>query len=350
MLIFALIASRLPFMANVLIGEEGTHAYLVLGPRPVINGDDALFLARLDGKDILLFVDRNVLIYQFLDVVGRGIGQILPSCREFTMACVSLHARFPFLAIFLGGLAVAFLGVRRHLAFDRPWMLAAQMLVFLYLCTTPLLVGGSIQPQIDGALGVLIVATAAALLLSVQEHDKTYRTVAAAFLAGMAGALGKNEWAIALAASAGTVIVLLAGLTLIAQPEHRDWNSLRRGLALCVAVIAGIVACQGLLYLYSPRTFLAGINVMFRIAGLKLSIVDQIARSWDVVYPVYLASALSLILIALRLRAYCLTRPALVILTGWAALTVIGYTYSGFSGDGFPRYLSEVSGDLLGRC
>jgi len=230
-LALAVVAYRLPFLSNVLIGEEGTHAYLVLGPRPVINGDDALFLARLDGKDILLFVDRNVLIYQFLDVVGRGIGQILPSCREFTMACVSLHARFPFLAIFLGGLAVAFLGVRRHLAFDRPWMLAAQMLVFLYLCTTPLLVGGSIQPQIDGALGVLIVATAAALLLSVQEHDKTYRTVAAAFLAGMAGALGKNEWAIALAASAGTVIVLLAGLTLIAQPEHRDWNSLRRGLA-----------------------------------------------------------------------------------------------------------------------
>lgn len=334
----AVAAYRLPFLSNVLVGEEGTHAYLVMGPRPVISGDDALFLARLDGKDILLFVDRNVLIYQFLDVVGRGIGQLLPSCGEFAIACVSFHARFPFLVIFLGGLAVAFVGVRRHLAFDRPWVLAAQTLIFLYLCTTPLLVGGSIQPQIDGALGVLIFATAAALLLSVTEHDKLYRTVAAAFIAGMAGALGKNEWAIALAASAGAVIILLPALALIARPEQRDWNSVRRGLALCVSIIAGIAACQALLYLYSPRTFMAGIDVMFRIAGLKLSIMDQIARSWDVVYPVYLASALSLIAIACRLRAYCLTQPALVILAGWAALTVIGYTYSGFSGDGFPRY------------
>lgn len=332
------VAYRLPFMSNILVGEEGTHAYLVMGPQPVIKGDDGLLVARLDGEDLVLFIERSVLIYQFLDVVGRGIEHLLPACRELSFACVSFHARFPFLVIFMGGVLVVLFGARRYLALDRPRVFAVQMLVLLYLVSTPLMVGGAVQPQIDGALGVLIVATAAGLLLALRGQTQTMRIFVLAFAGGLAGALGKNEWAIALAGAAVITALLAAGLTALTRPRQRDWGAVKRAGLISAAIVLGIVACQFLLYVYSPRTYLGGLDVMFRIAGMKLSIADQIARAWDLAHPVILACGLSLILIAMRLRDYCLRQPSLVIIAGWASIILIGYVYSGWSGDGFPRY------------
>ena len=330
-------AYRVPFLSNVLVGEEGTHAYLVTGPQPVIVGDDALLIARLNGKDILAFVERNILLYQFLDVVARRAGQLLPLCHESTIACVSLRARAPFLIVFLAGLLVALFGVRRYLACDRPRVLMAQFLILFYVLSAPLLVGGSVQPQIDGALGVLIAAMSASILLSLKRRAPPFRYIAA-FVGGAAGALGKNEWAIALAASAATVAALSAGLTLAVKPNQRDWRAVRQGLAVCITIVTGIIVCQWLLYLYSPRTFMGGIDVMFRIAGMRLSIVDQLTRGWGLAHPVFLACGLMLVLITVRLKEYCLQQPSLVVVAGWAAIIVVGYVYSGFSGDGFQRY------------
>jgi hypothetical protein len=278
-----------------------------------------------------------VLLYQFLDVVARRISQLLPECREFSVQCVSFHARLPFLVIFLAGWVIALFGVRRYFACDRPRVLMVQFLILLYALSAPLLVGSSIQPQIDGALGVLIVAASAALLLSSNWYSPPFRYVAA-FAAGLAGALGKNEWAIALAASAVTVVALSTGLTLAIKPDQRDWRAARQGLSICVAIVTGIAVCQLLLYLYSPRTFMGGIDVMTRIAGLKLSIVDQLSRSWGLAHPVFLVCGFMLALIAFRLKDCCLKQPAVVIVAGWAAIIVTGYVYSGWSGDGFPRY------------
>ncbi len=338
-LIFVIVVAawRLPFLSNVLVGEEGTHAYLVLGPHPVIVDDNDGFIARVDGKDILESLQRSVLLYQFLDIVARQFGLLLPPCRDDSIACISLHGRAPFLAVFLAGLLAALFAVRRYLAFDRPWTLAVQLLIFFYILCAPLVVGGSIQPQIDGALGVLIVTSSAALLLSSKEHPVPYCYLAA-FAGGLVGALGKNEWAIALAGSAVALALLSAGLTLASAPNQRDWKAVRQGRALCIAILTGIIICQWLLYLHSPSAFIAGLDVMLRINAMRLSIIELVRDSWNLLYPVFLACGMMLVLIAIRLKQYCLKQPSVVIVAGWAAIIVVGYVYSGWTGDGFERY------------
>src|SRR5450759_1046149 len=106
-LVGAVGALRIPFLSNVLIGEEGSLSYLVLGPTRVVHGLDAVIAGRIDGIDRLIFPEHNILMYEFLDIVGRQIGQLLPLCRDGSMDCTTIQARSPFFILFLCGIAVA---------------------------------------------------------------------------------------------------------------------------------------------------------------------------------------------------------------------------------------------------
>lgn len=330
-------AFRVPFLSNILIGEEGTFAYLVLGQKPVIHGLDAALVGRIDGIDRLVFPEHNILMYEFLDIVGRGVGRVLPLCRDGSMECTTIEARAPFLALFLLGLAAAMLAVRKWFAFDRPLTLAIQLLVLLYVTSAPLIVGGSIQPQIDGALGVLVLATAAAFLLASDTPRSPARLVWASF-AGIALVVGKNEWALALAGAVFVVLVLAVVFTFNVRSRRWDFAAAAPTFGCCGIILLGVAAGQVLNYLYAPDAYAATFAVMERIDAMKLSALDQLRRTWGLSYPVLLTCGVTLALIAPRLKHYCLHHPVVVIVAGWGAAIVVAYAYSGFSGDGFQRY------------
>ena len=336
----AVAALRVPFLSNVLIGEEGTIAYLVLGPQPVIHGLDAAFAARIDGVDRLIFPEHNILMYEFLDIVGRGLGRLLPLCRDGSMDCTTVEARAPFLVLFMLGLATAMVAIRTWLALDRPLTLAIQLLVLFYVTSAPVVVGGSIQPQIDGGLGVLVVAAAAAFLLASDTPRRPAHLVWASF-GGIALVVGKNEWALALAAAVSVVLVLAVVFSF--DVRSRRWNfAAAPTFRICGIILIGVAAGQMLNYLYAPDAYTATFGVMQRIDAMKLNALEQLRRTSGLSYPIFLTCGVVLALIALRLKHYCLRHPVIVIVAGWGATIAVAYAYSGFSGDGFQRYYAPA--------
>ncbi|HUI96055.1 MAG TPA: hypothetical protein VLX44_09905 [Xanthobacteraceae bacterium] len=348
---------RLPFLTNLLAGEEGSHAYLVVGPKPVINSTDpsiwlgvsdvfpgshayANFVGRLGGRDLLVFMARNLMAYEFLDKGARQINRLLPPCRDLSMRCISVSARLPFLVLFEFGLLVGLLAIRKSFAIDRPRTLAIQLLAIAYLVSAPLVVAASVQPQIDGALGVLVVLSSSAILLQADSLPFRGR-VLAAFAAGAVGSLVKNEWALALAAStlSATLIAVAASFRTSLQRPNTPTRS--QMLGFCLAVLTGIAVCQYLLYLFEPQAFLAGLSIIAHVAGgSNSSIVETLRHNWSLIYPVFIACAGVAGLLSMRLARYCIERPSLAIVSFWAIAVVAGYTYSGGLGDGFPRYYS----------
>lgn len=327
--------TRLPFLQNILVGEEGSFAYLVVGKSPVVHGLDALLVGRIDGVDRLIFPEHNILMYHFIDTVGRFAGSAFALCDDGSQSCTTMQARLPFLLLFLSALAIGIVGLRRWFIHDRPLLLATQFLLLIYIASCPLLVGGSIQPQIDGSLGVLILNMSAAFLLSAGPQSKR-PSLHLLFLSGFVTAAGKEEWALCLLGTLA-VFLLLAGLVTFKIDKGR-YDNIREAIRFIAPVSAGVLLGQGLVYLYAPDAYLAGLSVMHRVNAMGLSVTGQLARTWNLSYPVFLMCTVVLIVIALRLLHYCVHRPGVVIIAGWAASIILGYTYSGFSGDGLQRY------------
>ena len=336
--IVALVAAvRLPFLSNLLLGEEGSHAYLVVGALPVIKGLDAIFIGRLNGVDYLVFPEHNMLMYDFVDTIGRGIGRLVPLCRDDSIACTSTLSRTPFLIMFLIAVVIAFLPLRRWLAVGQPAILAIQALIVLFMLTSPLMVGGSIQPQIDGSVGVMVAAVSAATIISAATLTGRARFLLWS-LGGVASSLGKSEWALALAAALLVTSAIALAASYDKSRHELNWVNARPAVEVCGSILAGILLGQTLVLLRSPTAYLAGFALMREINAMQLSVVAGLRQSWPLAYPVFALACAALLLMALRLRNLCRSRPEIVAITGWACAIAAGYVHSGWSGDGFPRY------------
>jgi hypothetical protein len=342
-ILLALVAAvRLPFLPNIMIGEEGSHAYLVIGPAPVIRGLDALYIGRLNGVDYLVFPEHNILMYDFFDIVGRGLGRLLSPCQcssieDAGIDCISHLARTPFLIIFLIALLIAIPPLQKWLAVERPATFLLQWLTLLFMLTTPLLVGGSIQPQIDGSLGVLIAAVSAALMTTAQIVAGRSRFLLY-FLAGLATSLGKIEWAMALFGALVLTLALAIAVAYDRQARRFNFAAAHRSLEVCAGALAGILFGQLLVFLYSPTAYLAGFELMRELDVMHMSVLGAFGHSWPFAYPAFIMIGACMALIALRLRHIFRSEPAIAAIVAWAAAITTGYVYSGWSGDGFPRY------------
>ena len=105
-LLALVVAARLPFIGNILAGEEGYFAALVLNSTPISTLDNR-HLPReiagfIDGKPILQTFHRTVMPYVVMEIFGRAVaarnalGRLPP--ERLTVA-----ARWPFAFMFLLG-------------------------------------------------------------------------------------------------------------------------------------------------------------------------------------------------------------------------------------------------------
>lgn len=197
-LIFALMASRLPFMENVLIGEEGSHAHFVLLPPSANSATDGLpklLVGEIAGKPIHDIIERTIVPHWILENVAVHFAPKV-DIHAATDETKSAAARTPFLVLFVIG--TAGLVVLASLA-----GFAASTIV-LFTLLTPLAVGGSIQPQVDGSLGVALLGLAATLTIAGDRRRVPAFHAVAGFLCG----LGKHEWAAAFAIAALIAMVI----------------------------------------------------------------------------------------------------------------------------------------------
>ncbi len=329
-------AARLPFIGNTLAGEEGYFAALVLNGVPT-SALDEKHLPReiagfIDGRPILQTFHRTVMPYMILETVGRAVAARnalgrLPPDR------LTIAARWPFaFMFFLGSVGLIVLTVQAATSAGKDLTAAgvlAPLGVTLWALTSPLAVGASIQPQIDGSVGVLLLGIAAMLLVvgDIAQRTARWRFLAAGLLAG----LGKHEWALAFAAAAvGALLVCLI-----------DASGRRRTTAAFAVFLIGVALAVALSYAASPDDYRAGFGVManiFSMTGGELWALQP--AQWPFIVPVLVLALVDAIFIAVVLRSLVRTAPGLLLAYLGAAAIVVGYAASGWRGDNFPRYFT----------
>jgi hypothetical protein len=334
-LLLLIAAARLPFIGNILAGEEGDFATLVLSDvRPSAMSADHLprdMIGYIDGKPVLSSFHRTIMPYIIVERLGRlfapshALGRLPP--KQLTIA-----ARLPFAIFFLlGSVGLIALTVEAAtLASKRSSAAAiAPLSVTLWSLTTPLMVGASIYPQVDGSVGVLLLGTAATLLAvgDIAQRGARWRFLAAGMLAG----LGKHEWALAFAAAALGAAAISLLLSSARRPAGLAFVAFFIGLALAVALSYGI----------SPNDYRDGFRVMatyYSITGGQLWALEP--PQWPFTLPVVALILVDGAFLAIFLRPLVHTAPGLLLGYLGATAIAVGFTISGWPGDNFPRYFA----------
>lgn len=335
-LLALVVAARLPFIGNILAGEEGYFAALVLNSVPT-SALDGRHIPReiagfIDGKPILQTFHRTVMPYIIMETFGRAVAA-RNALGRLSSARLTIAARWPFAFMFLlGSLGLIALTVEAATVAGKHKSAAgalAPLAVTAWSLTSPLAVSASIQPQVDGSVGVLLLGTAATLLAlgDVKQPAARWRFLMAGLLAG----LGKHEWTLAFAAAA-----LGASLLCLIDAPGR-----RRSLATFAVFLIGLALAVALSYAVSPSDYRAGFNVMayiFERTGGELWALQP--AQWPFTVPVVTLALIDGVFIVVVLRPLIRAAPGLLLAYLAAIAITIGYAGSGWHGDNFPRYFA----------
>jgi hypothetical protein len=335
-LLIVVAVARLPFIGNVLAGEEGDFAALVLDDVPTSVVSDTHLprdqIGFIDGKPVLTSFHRTVMPYIILERLGRAFA-IHHALGRLPAKKLTVAARLPFAIIFLLGSAglIALTVQAASSASQRPALAAAiaPLGITLWSLTTPLAVGASIEPQVDGSVGVLLLGTAASLLVAgdIEHRMARWRFLVAGLLAG----LGKHEWALAFAGAAlGAFLITLL------------FSSVRRQAAsACTVFFIGLAAAVALSYVVSPADYRNGFGVManfYSRTGGHLWALEPPQLPFTM--PVVALVAADGLFLAMVLRPLLRSAPGLLLAYLGAAAITVGYIVSGWPGDFFPRYFT----------
>lgn len=323
---------RLPFLTQVMVGEEGSFAYLVVGsPTASSLTTDRLpqmMIGILGTEPAFAPFQRTIMPYVLLE---RGPGVVLRRLDVITWsepARISM-ARGAFLVLYLAGIVGLLQRASRIRGMDTPLALTAT----IFGISAPLAVGASLQPQIDGALGVLLTSWAALLLTTARPLPLRSRLL----LAGTAGVLvgcGRHEWSIAFLGGLG----LLALSLLLLRPPL---ETRRRALYMALAMAAGLVVGGGLSFALSPSEYLSGFSVQRRVTGVQSPLVLLFRDRLHIGGAVTLLVPLALMMVW-NTRHLLVERPGVIVVFGAAATLFAGSFSTGWPGDGFPRYYAPV--------
>lgn len=325
-LLAILVITRVPFLSNTLVGEEGVLAAFVVSEEPLSkqasDGLPRILIGAIDRKPVLIPAERTIVPYMIIERFGRILGS---QDTQQSFEERSRSARLPFLCFFLLGVAGVLASIGSVFSTGEARNAWALVLVVVFALTTPLAVGSSIQPQIDGSLGVMLLGLAAWLLISTNENKFTLPCY---IIAGVLIGLGKHEWAIAFLASAAFTLAL----------DKLFGTKARRK---CISFAGGVLLGIAISVLISIDDYVSGFHLMNRIylsehKDLRALWAHQIGFLWPIIL---LLVAVALVL-GKNLR-HCIenkTGAPLIVLGG--IFIFIGFSFSGWQGDGFPRYFT----------
>ncbi len=197
--------------------------------------------------------------------------------------------------------------------------------VTLWSLTSPLAVGASIEPQVDGSAGVLLLGTATTLLAlgNIERRSARWYFLAAGVLAG----LGKHEWALAFAAATLGAAFLSSWPT----PARRQ-----SGIAFA-AFFIGLALAMAFSYAMSPSDYREGFAIMANFYS------QTGGHLWAQERPQWPFVALMLAdgaFLAIVLRPVLRQAPGLLLAYLGATGIAIDYAISGWTGDDLPRYFA----------
>lgn len=321
--LFATAALRAPFLDLPLSGEEGIFAMLAVdNGRPAPAARESIAVARAGGRDAWEAPQHPLPPYVFLIHAVRPL--LAPEhFGALPLEQKSRLARWPFFALSIAAwicwLALAW----KSAAGDASgWKLALAALLFAN--SAPLVVGASIQPQLDGSFGVLAVCVSA-LCLAFSN-----RSAAAGAGAGFAAALGKNEWALAFAAACA--LAWLAGRFFKTAPDASEQRAIPWAFA-------GLVAGTLLSAVLDWANYRDGFLLMFKFGlGTPQPWSTTFAQRLPWIWPLFPMLALAAWLFCSN-RAHA-ANPAHRLLFFYGIALSAGYLATNWTSDFFPRYFA----------
>jgi hypothetical protein len=313
----ALLLARVPFIHNLLVGEEGCVGFLVANPTPASELTAQMkpqcLIGNVGGKLEFVEFERTIVPYRIIESIAGTVTRPLQILDMTDADARTRTVRLAFLALFAIGVAGAV------------WMAAkgglVSALIVLYALTTPLAVGASIQPQVDGSVGVLLLGLAGWLLVSSKRP-------AAIFIAGLLVGLGRHEWSLALLGA--TSLIFAVGFI------TRTSNIQTTGPIL-LGVSAGIALSLSI----SFSDYINGFGVMRRVTGLANPLV--LAERFAIyLVPTALLLAAAALLGLRQARGLLARKPGTLVALVAGGAILVGFGLSGWPGDGFPRYYTPA--------
>jgi hypothetical protein len=344
-----ILAYRVPFLTQPLVGEEGSHAMLLKGYSNKIteNVDDfyhsgnfrkdcLLVIARVESTYYVTGPSRTIVPYCFVEkVIGPMFRFVDPWARTFDQK--SAFARLAYLMICGIGM-LSLLYVSYQAAQKGTFtILLINILVVVYFLTTPIAVGGSIQPQLDGSIGVAIMGLMLVLLFKANaSYDKKYRMLLSC-IAGVLVCFCKNEWPLALLAALFAIYMLIKLRSIFYKQDTLHLEKYQvpfqeMALGLILGLIVGVFICWAL----APQDYLDGFQLMRTIRSEHFSVVKLISIQFPLIYPLGFAIIGAIVAHGLSLRTP--TNIVRSILLLFAGIISAGFLSSGWLGDYFPRY------------
>lgn len=341
------IALSAPFLTQPIVGEEGYFAYLAVNDgRPVkLDNRKFLIIARLRDQ---VFFDRTshpAPPYLFISHVLRSLSDgtrfaslspnqktVLARSRFLLTYCVAIAL---FCATALWGLWKA-----------RPGQIAIVLGLSAFAISTPLLVGGSIKPQIDGAVGVLLVCVVGFLVFAGTKVGPSRAGHVLLVLGGAFAGLGKNEWALAFLAALATA----AGLKAYLRRANKKSPSVLEPRTLFYLSL-GLAAGTVISFLVDPSNYLSGFGLMphFQKQATQSGITwaGTFLKRLPMIWPLLPLLILSSAALLANWRDVVVRRPALLIMFFWMWAVSAGFLLSKWDAGGARYFCPPMAAALF---
>jgi len=358
-----IIGIRTPLLEKPLFREEGNFASLIIYPLstqiktidelgvsdPPFVQSCLLLVGRIDGKDILVRPGRNLMPYclinKILHPLIKPYWQTLQTFDKKTKLARMIYLGISSIGL-IASLILCYLVSLRLVG----WAVFLPYLLFIYAGTTHLSVGSSIQPQLDGTIGVALLCSAYLMMyLSLSAQLKTKLCFFLLMMSGMLISFGKNEWPIVfLVALLGSM-----GFYFFAKVATRKFtipNSIRvikttllkkisafKITPLLLGIMLGSILC----ILLSPADYFSGYSLMGNIAAQRYAPWHLVLSYLDILKPLSIFIGIAVGLTYLQFKFSLQVFSYLPFIYFLFALGItIGFIYSGYLGDGFPRYFA----------
>lgn len=342
-LLILVVAIRVPFLTQPLVAEEATYAMLLTGnnvntvpvesnPVAGLRNHCLLPSAKLGGVDYVFAPERNIVPYCFLTMV------VNPATKYFFTDSLSFdqksfHIRIIFFSLFL----IGFLSLLLVLFFSqtsssvRSYLSLSMLMLFFF--TTPLLVGGSIQAQLEGSFGVALFGFSG-FLCYWGAYKLKKNSFILIFIAGVLLSLCKNEWPLT-ALSAASIYILISCFKRVKAIVGSDQ---KQHVYIAITYMLGILSGMLFCYVFSPKDYIDGYVFMKNINGARMSIFTLIQAVGHLIYPAAIIVALAGLVFVFNLKIYLKQGSILFIWIATGTGLFAGFLHSGWIGDGFPRY------------
>lgn len=315
-LVLLLILVRVPFLNDTLCGEEGEFAFLVASPVPSADlshaGVPRGLIANIGEQKYFSSFSRTIMPYVILENVVGSITRPMKIMALKNPDDRAIAVHLIFLSLFLLGSLGAI------------WITSARTLPVIlgvvWTLTTPLAIGASIQPQLDGSVGVLLLGSAAFLLSTTKQPALL---VAAGILVG----LGKHEWALAFFVAAVLVIFIKI---IVVKNFDNDIMFFLFGLAASVSI--SIMA--------SYDDYVAGFGVMRNFYGEE-SPLYLARKNYQYLAPTAFVIIACGILILIKFWRILADESLILMLFMSGAAILSGFALSGHNPD-LPRYFAPA--------